>query len=80
MLDEVITDAYRWSDIPPDYGVRTHRQMERWTVSPAARVEMLDRPLEENRRRAPEEAAVAVPFQRGHRMQGLSEDEGTLVA
>jgi hypothetical protein len=35
-----------------EHGFRAYRQMTRWTVSPAARVEILDRLLEENRRRA----------------------------
>ena len=43
---------YGWSDVPLDHGFHTYRQMERWTVSPAARVEILDRLLEENHRRA----------------------------
>ena len=51
-------DAYGWSDIPLDHGFHTYRQMERWTVSPAARVEILDRLLEENHRRAAAEAAA----------------------
>ena len=45
-------DAYGWSDVSLDHGFHTYRQMERWTVSPAARVEILDRLLEENHRRA----------------------------
>ena len=56
-LDEAVMDAYGWSDIPLDHGFHTYRQMERWTVSPAARVEILDRLLEENHRRAAAEAA-----------------------
>ena len=40
------------TDVPLDHGFHTYRQMERWTVSPAARVEILDRLLEENHRRA----------------------------
>ena len=55
-LDEAVMDAYGWSDVALDYGFHTYRQMERWTVSPAARVEILDRLLEENHRRAAEEA------------------------
>lgn len=51
-LDEVVVDAYGWSDVPLDHGFHTYRQMTRWTVSPAARVELLDRLLEENHRRA----------------------------
>ncbi len=51
-LDEVVAAAYGWSDVPLDHGFHTYRQMTRWTVSPAARVELLDRLLEENHRRA----------------------------
>ncbi|MFJ6619919.1 Eco57I restriction-modification methylase domain-containing protein [Kitasatospora sp. NPDC091335] len=51
-LDEVVLAAYGWDDIPLDHGFHTYRQMERWTVSPAARVQILDRLLEENHRRA----------------------------
>lgn len=56
-LDEAVADAYGWSDILLDHGFHTYRQMERWTVSPAARVELLDRLLDENHRRAALEAA-----------------------
>jgi len=45
-------DAYGWGDVELDHGFHTYRQMKRWTVSPAARVEILDRLLEENHRRA----------------------------
>ena len=45
-------DAYGWADVDLDHGFHTYRQMQRWTVSPAARVEILDRLLEENHRRA----------------------------
>ena len=51
-LDEAVMDAYGWSDIPLDHGFHTYRQMRRWTVCPEARVEILDRLLEENHRRA----------------------------
>jgi hypothetical protein len=50
--------------------------MQRWTVSPAARVEILDRLLEENHRRA----AVELPPERSRPgREGLGE-EGTLFA
>lgn len=45
-------DSYGWGDVTLDHGFHTYRQMTRWTVSPAARVEILDRLLEENHRRA----------------------------
>ena len=50
--------AYGWSDIELDHGFHTYRQMERWTVSPAARVEILDRLLEENHKRAAAEGST----------------------
>jgi hypothetical protein len=51
-LDEAVMSAYGWDDVPLDHGFHTYRQMRRWTVSPTARVEILDRLLEENHRRA----------------------------
>ena len=50
-LDHAVMDAYGWNDVELDHGFHTYRQMMRWTVSPAARVEILDRLLEENHRR-----------------------------
>jgi methylase of polypeptide subunit release factors len=51
-LDQAVMAAYGWLDVPLEHGFHTYRQMERWTVSPAARVEILDRLLAENLRRA----------------------------
>jgi hypothetical protein len=51
-LDEATMEAYGWADFPLNHGFHVYRQIERFTVSPAARVEMLDRLLEENHRRA----------------------------
>ena len=76
-LDEAVMDAYGWSDIPLDHGFHTYRQMQRWTVSPAARVEILDRLLEENHRRAALEATTG-KAKRGKRSKTLSEGEETL--
>ena len=45
-------DSYGWGDIPLDYGFHEHRGMVRWMVGPSAVVEILDRLLEENHRRA----------------------------
>ncbi len=55
-LDEAVAAAYGWGDVPLDHGFHTYRKMTRWTVSPAARVELLDRLLEENHRRAAAQA------------------------
>lgn len=51
-LDKAVMAAYGWSDVPLDHGFHTYRKMTRWMVSPAARVEILDRLLAENLRRA----------------------------
>ncbi|KAB1947576.1 N-6 DNA methylase [Micromonospora sp. ALFpr18c] len=57
-LDHEVLDAYGWSDITPGHGFHTFRKMQRWTVNPAARIEILDRLLDENRRRAERQAQV----------------------
>jgi hypothetical protein len=54
-LDRHVLDAYGWSDVELGYGFHSYRRMQRWTVSPAARVEILDLLLEENHRRAERE-------------------------
>ena len=54
-IDQVVMDDFGWADVALEHGFHTYRQMERFTVSPAARVEILDRLLEENHRRAREE-------------------------
>lgn len=56
-LDETMMVAYGWSDVPLDHGFYEYRKMTRWTVCPEARIEILDRLLEENHRRAKLEAA-----------------------
>ncbi len=38
-LDHAVMDAYGWCDVGLDHGFHRYRQMVRWTVSPAARVE-----------------------------------------
>lgn len=58
-LDRAVMAAYGWADVPLDHGFHTYRQMERWTVSPTARVEILDRLLEENHRRAASQGPVS---------------------
>nr|WP_197466791.1 DNA methyltransferase [Tsukamurella pseudospumae] len=46
-LDRVVLQAYGYDDIDPGHGFHEFRKVVRWTVSPAARVEILDRLLEE---------------------------------
>ena len=56
-LDEAVMAAYGWDDVPLDHGFHEYRKMTRWTISPAARVEVLDRLLALNHERAAAEAA-----------------------
>ena len=56
-LDAAVAAAYGWKDLDLTHGFHSYRKMTRWTVSPATRVEFLDRLLEENHRRAAAEAA-----------------------
>jgi hypothetical protein len=60
-LDHAVMDAYRWGSLELNHGFHTYRQMTRWTVSPAARVAILDRLLEENLRRAAAQGDVPPP-------------------
>jgi hypothetical protein len=77
-IDEAVMEAYSWTDVLLDHGFHTYRQMERFTVSPAARVEILDRLLEENHRREGAEADEA-DASIGQRRLGMDDeiaDEG----
>lgn len=51
-LDLAVTHAYGWNDVDLDMGFHTYKKVQRWTLGPAARREILDRILEENHRRA----------------------------
>ena len=79
-IDHAVMAAYGWTDISLDHGFYTYRQMERWTVSPAARVEILDRLLEENHRRAKleAEAAAAKKDKRGKSFEESVAPEGAM--
>ena len=69
-LDHAVVDAYGWSgDVDIDHGFHTYRRVERWSVSPASRVEIHGRLLEENHKRAAAGAA------RGKRMRQAPESE-----
>jgi hypothetical protein len=71
-LDKAVMDAYDWAEVDLDHGFHTYRQMERWTVSPAARVEILDRLLEENHKRAAAEGSTA---RRRSKRDGAASDQ-----
>lgn len=84
-LDESVMDAYGWSDVPLEHGFHTYRQMTRWTVSPSARVEILDRLLAENLRRAAEQAkaqpktSAKAAKGRARKTTAVDDAQGTLL-
>lgn len=57
-VDEALMAGYGWSDIKLDYGFHEFRHLTLWTFSAAARVEILERLLEENHRRAASQASA----------------------
>jgi hypothetical protein len=71
-LDLAVMAAYGWDDVPLEHGFHTYRQMTRWTVSPAARVEILDRLLAENLRRAAAQPKTGTS-KRGKRRQSRTD-------
>ena len=76
-----MSEAYGWSDLSLEHGHYDTRQGVRWTVSPATRLEMLDRLLELNHRRFAEEQAASgsSPAKRkGRRKATAQPAEGTL--
>ena len=75
-LDAAVAAAYGWNDLDLTHGFHTYRKMTRWTLSPATRVEILDRLLEENHRRAAAEAAsLPAKKTRGKRRTQHSQEE-----
>jgi hypothetical protein len=59
-LDNAVRDAYGWSDLELDHHHWETPQGVRFTVSPAAKDELLDRLLELNHRRYAEEVAAGL--------------------
>ena len=75
-LDAAVAAAYGWDDLDLTHGFHSYRKMTRWTVPPATRVEILDRLLEENHRRAASEAAsLPAKKARGKRRTQPSQEE-----
>ncbi|MDI9928691.1 Eco57I restriction-modification methylase domain-containing protein [Rhodococcus sp. NPDC078407] len=57
-IDEAVLTAYGWDDLPLDHDHYDTRQGVRWSASPAARLELVDRLLELNQTRYAEERAA----------------------
>jgi len=59
-LDLAVLAAYGWADLNPKHGFHDTAQGRRFTISPAARDEVLDRLLELNHARYAEEVAAGL--------------------
>jgi hypothetical protein len=80
-VDEAVCAAYGWDELPLDHDHHDTRQGVRWTVSPAARLELLDLLLELNHTRYADEqtAATASPVRRKGRGKSTAQPaEGML--
>jgi hypothetical protein len=55
-VDHAVLQAYGWTDVALEHGFSEYRQLRRFTVSPEARSELIDRLLELNHERARAEA------------------------
>jgi hypothetical protein len=60
-IDSAAMAAYGWSDLALTHGIYPFRNVDRWSVSPRDRIEILDRLLAENQRRAAIEEQEAQP-------------------
>ncbi|MBA8792841.1 hypothetical protein FHX74_000435 [Friedmanniella endophytica] len=58
-IDQAMLDAYGWTELDLEIGHHPTKIGTRWTVSPRARFELLDRLLIENHRRAREQDSTA---------------------
>jgi len=75
-LDSAVLEAYGWSDVSPEHGFHEFRNVVRWTLSPKARVEVLDRLLEENHRRAALEVSSGANLKKsGKRKSSVEQGE-----
>jgi hypothetical protein len=83
-LDYAVRDAYGWTDLQLDHLHWETPQGMRFTVSPAAKDELLDRLLELNHRRYAEEVAAGLHEKKAKKQQAMrstvtTKHQGSLV-
>lgn len=79
-IDEAVIRGYGWDDLDLEYGFHPFPSMERWTVSPAVRLELLDRLLEENHKRAAAEGPRGGHEKRSGRTTRIDSQDGLFGA
>ncbi|MDN4477300.1 SAM-dependent DNA methyltransferase [Demequina sp. SYSU T00039] len=79
-IDRAVMDAYGWADLHLEHGFSNYRQFEGWSVNNSTRLEILDRLLEENHRRAKLEAesAPSTKAKRGKSLSDTAKPEGAM--
>lgn len=80
LVDGAMMKAYGWNDIELEHGFYEYRGMRRWTVVPEARVEILDRLLAENHRRADAEKGDTPIRKPKGKTTAMTEQEGKLFS
>ncbi|MBO0706712.1 MAG: hypothetical protein J2P44_00005, partial [Candidatus Dormibacteraeota bacterium] len=66
-IDHAVAEAYDWSDLLLDHGFHSTRQGTRFSVSEAARTELLDRLLELNHTLHDKDEELGLTPKRGRR-------------
>jgi len=77
-IDAAVLNSFGWDDLITDPGFHEYRQVVRWTISPATRVEVLDRLLLENHHRAAGGAELEASPQAGGSNRRAAAEDGTL--
>jgi hypothetical protein len=77
-IDKLIMDKYGWGDIELEYDFHSYPNGDRWTISPSARMEVLDRLLEENHRRTAGGETREPARVKGKKRKWLADGEGGL--
>jgi hypothetical protein len=71
-MDEAVASAYGWTDVDLGHDFRETSQGARFTISPAARQEILDRLLELNHQRYREEVEQGLHADTGRKSEPAS--------
>ena len=76
-MDELVAQAYGWDDLQLEHGFHETKQGIRYTISEAARREVLDRLLLLNHQRYEEEQREGVATKKGGKGKRKSEQNGS---
>jgi hypothetical protein len=78
-IDHAVVAAFGWPSIDIEHGIFEYRRLRRWTVEPASRIEIIDRLLAENLRRAKAESGPVDGTTRRRRRSIAGSGQGTFL-